>query len=265
MSNQFAIAARLASPADAPGEISDGYCASEYTIGLTVGGKEYSLDGWVVCGWLRPGASTDHDGSGLTNWGDSQPGGWSFTDRDGNVGGRPRVDEGGNFADAITIGTDDNGGQVSIGMTTVPAWYAAGALALRREEEAERLDTDAAHDAASEAIEAAEAIREELVEAINEAIDAVDVDCPEPTAEAIYQHLDRDGEIDGIGSLPIRHGDYLGAGQCIAWRDADGEYDFDFWPTSTPHALAKIIGQMSVDVVDAAVKPADDRFADLDD
>jgi hypothetical protein len=75
---------------DSPEETGGGLY-SNYTTELPVGTHTSIVGGWMVCGWIAAGASADLDGSGLANWGSSQPGGWSCCDSDGACGGNPSV------------------------------------------------------------------------------------------------------------------------------------------------------------------------------
>lgn len=75
---------------DAPEEMGGGLY-SHYTTDLTVGDRTETIGGWMICGWIQAGASADLDGSGLANWGSSQPGGWSCCDSDGGTRGQIEV------------------------------------------------------------------------------------------------------------------------------------------------------------------------------
>lgn len=233
-------------------EVSDGCCTGNYEVDLIVGERSLTVDGWVVCGWLAPGANCDLDGSGLANWGSSQRGGWAVCDGDGQMSGRPQADESGEYSDPISVG-NSCGNHVEVTPDMVPEWAAAVAIV-------DSIDSEADEDGYESAIEAAEAIRSEVVAAINDALRDYDTDCPEPDAETIYDDL---SEIDGLEAFPIRFGDFRGAGAVLAWKDGD-EFQFDFHPSSVDSDLAKLVGKMAVQVIEDAIAPDSDDDSDDD-
>lgn len=224
------------------------YCTGEYTVTLKIGDHEVSVDGWCVAGWLAPGASQDLDGSGLALWGDSQPGGWSHRHSDGLYSGTIVILNGADDYDAeINIGSDCRVcGSITPSM--VPEWQAAI-------DRVESIDQDADEDAYDAAVAAAEAIRSAIVKRLESLLDDYEYDCPEPEAEDVFDTL---GEIDGIEGLEIRYGDYMGAGPCLAWRDADGEYDFDWHPDGTPDRLRRILVDRIESIIADAISVDDD-------
>lgn len=218
---------------DRPERLGDG-CYCDYTVELTVGDHTYELPGWAVCGWLRPGAHADLDGSGLANWGSSQPGGWTSCAGDGATNGKPRVDDSpAEYGDPIPVGGVEGRDGVEIGPEVWPAWAeaVAGAQRARQAEEAayaagmadmDEAAYDALADAADAAEKAADILRDRLFAAIEEALP----DCPaipEPESNDVFEEL-RESDVPGV-----RMGDYLGAGLVLAWRDGE-EYRSAYWP-----------------------------------
>lgn len=59
-----------------------GYARYEYIMSLG-GVRLAKADAWLLAGWVSRGASQDLDGSGLSFWGDNQPGGWRVCVSDG--------------------------------------------------------------------------------------------------------------------------------------------------------------------------------------
>ena len=85
-----ALPAPECGPADMePVDDIDGALYADWSADVTVGPVTRTVQGWMHCGWLQPGASCDLDGSGLANWRASQPGGWSACDGDGAFHGVP--------------------------------------------------------------------------------------------------------------------------------------------------------------------------------
>lgn len=59
-----------------------------YEVVASIGDAEVArANAWTLAGYVAPGASMDLDGSGLTNWGDSQHGEWSVVLSDGQSRG----------------------------------------------------------------------------------------------------------------------------------------------------------------------------------
>lgn len=226
------VSARVTHIAD-PERLGDG-CYCDYVVELTIGEHTYQLNGWAVCGWLRPGAHADLDGSGLANWGSSQPGGWSSCSGDGATNGLPRVSlYDGEYGDAIVVGDVEGRTGAEIEPETWAAWADAIAAARKAREaeesayEAGLEDTDeAAYDSLCEAADLTEQhaadLRWQFAVAIEEALPGCP-DIPEPSAEDVYAEL---SECDVPG---VRVGDYLGAGMVLAWL-ADGEHRMAYWP-----------------------------------
>jgi hypothetical protein len=89
-----------------PEHTHDGYWDYEMTI--TVADKEYSINCWYLATWLERGASQDIDGSGLQNWGSSQPGGWRVKNWDGQSRGIPTADHSENDGFVTVSNTNDS-------------------------------------------------------------------------------------------------------------------------------------------------------------
>jgi hypothetical protein len=198
------------------------------------------VEGWAIGAWLKPGAHEDIDGSALALSGHLQPGGWHTAHGDGGSTGRPSVDHGPYDHDDGDAPIIVRGGEgmpdIKVIPADIPEWAAAVA-------ELERLTTAFDADPDDESIAADDAatdIRAAICEAINDAIDAV-VDEGRPE------------EPDGL-----EWGEYRGAGPVIAWRDADGEAQFRWWPdaddireavnaTVAPAVAARIMADLSAD------------------
>lgn len=132
-----------------PEHDNDGYWS--YEMSITVGEVEHLINCWKLATFLARGASQDIDGSGLQNWGSSQPGGWRVLDWDSQERGIPTVeaptDEG-----TVTVSNTGDSIEIPIPEGTDPAEFA-----------------------------------EALQEAITEAADANDPE--EPDAEAIWNEM----------------------------------------------------------------------------
>jgi hypothetical protein len=61
-----------------------------YEMEIAIGDDTHSINCWKFATWLEAGASADIDGSGLRNWGNSQPGGWRVLNGDSQTTGIPR-------------------------------------------------------------------------------------------------------------------------------------------------------------------------------
>lgn len=212
-----------------PDEMGGG-CYADHTVRIAVGEKTLDVTGWVCCGWLTPGANQNLDGSGLANWGDSQPGGWSVCDGDGASTGRVRTSDPRqpDAFSAIVVGADNNE-SVSVWPADVPEWDAA-VTAARAAGESE----EATMDAYDDLLALAAAIRKEVIDALDSALDdaydaAPDL-APEPDAETVWDSLDRHAVAEADGEDLVRLGDWNGAGLCLAWRTEDG-HDFAWHPT----------------------------------
>jgi hypothetical protein len=75
--------------------------------------------------------------------------------------------------------------------------------------------------------------------------------CPEPDAETLYDSLD---EIEGIEGMPVRFGNYKGAGPVLVWSDGE-DYDFDYHPSETPSRLRDLLADKLDEIITEAVKP----------
>ena len=232
-------------------EVSEGYCLAHHILELHVGEQTLRVAGWVLAGWLAPGASADLDGSGLANWGSSQPGGWSVCEGDGVVSGRVAVGARGELADPIGVRCHDGYSEGAVTPEMIPEWSAALAAvaaakttydkaeaAYQAAATADEPATEAARDVAWDALEAAEVsadrVRDSVIADIERAIAAAYADAddlaPEPDAETVWNDLARHGIMEADGTDLIRLGDFRGAGLCLAWATSDG-HDFAWWPT----------------------------------
>lgn len=228
-------------------EISDlyelgGSCYADYTVELNIGAEQYLLEGWKLCGWLRPGAHADLDGSGLALWGSAQPGGWTSCSTDGSCNGTPRIKaDTADYEADIVVGDVEGRRDARLYPSVWPAWEAAVENARRCVLEAKCADAnlrdccddplllsraarevDAAEMAGEEAETFASALRQRLLDAIQAALPGPP-EIPEPGAESVFDELD-ETEIPSV-----RFGDFLGAGLALAWATDDG-YRMTWWP-----------------------------------
>ena len=220
-------------------EASPNYCAADYTVRLTIGDRHLDLTGWVIGGWIKPGASQDIDGSALDNWGNSQPGGWSVSDGNGCAGGRVVCEEAGPSDDYDSPVTIYSHSTDSVDPQDVPEWHAA----CQRADDLIGADQEAEYD---QAVEQAQAIRCAVIDAVTTALSAIRSPAPEePSAEDLYDDL---GEIDGAEVLPVRLGNWRGAGVAMAWM-ADGEYRSTYWPDESD--ILRTVSEVQSDAIDA--------------
>ena len=197
-------------------EWTDGYAIAAYTLEITIGEKTHEIDCWSRVGWIMPGASQDLDGSGLPNWGDSQEGGWSQTDGDGQMSGRPRVDK---FYDRHDYDAEiqvhhDTSAALSITPSDVPEWL----LLVHAADDLLDLDDDAGYDAACAKARKCRNLIAASIESAIEKAPAPKVD--EPISKAVYDELD---PLDGQPDISIRGGNYRGCGKVSAYLE-DGKY-----------------------------------------
>ena len=207
---------------DAPQEMGGG-CYVDYSVEILVGEKKITVPGWMVCGWLAPGSSQDLDGCGLELWGSNQPGGWSWCHGDGLNTGRPRVSQSNDDSeDPITI-CSGTGLDESIDYDEIPEWGEA-VRAMLAASEADDDDDEAWRILEEDAL----AIRQQVIDAIQSAIDGAveDLDCPEPSSIELYDDLD---PVTGMEEIDIRLGNWNGGGYILAWMDGD-EYRHTYWP-----------------------------------
>ena len=219
--------------ADAPEEQGGGLYAA-YELDLTVGAASRTVPGWVCCGWIAPGASADLDGSGLANWGDSQPGGWSVCDGDGAFSGRAYAEA---SDGAVSIHEPEGCARDTSDITV------AEILGLPAECQA----TIEAH--LSDDIEDAMA---KLADDITEAIKYADVSIDEPDADALWDELGCRSELSECES--VRVGDFGGAHFVIV-EDADGErtsyHGHESWEDAVAKRAAEIVRGAVQDKLDA--------------
>ena len=192
-----------------------------------VGDVNAAVEGWAMGGWLEPGAHANLDGSGLPLWGDSQPGGWSSVDGDGGCSGKPRVKTNNQYAhddysDPIIIFGGEGQLDIEISPEEIGEWEDLVQLAdefLDVEDPSEDLEN-----LMEEREEKANAFRNKLIEALEDALERVldgSHHPKEPDAEEIFENI---SEIYDLPELPIRIGDYMGAGKVLAYKQGDRYY-----------------------------------------
>jgi hypothetical protein len=202
---------------EAPEEIGDMCCGST-EIRLSIGEAELVARGWRLCGYLARGAHADLDGSGLANWGSSQPGGWTCCDGDGQTSGTVRA-----ACDGLQIYMDvGDGGESS-------ARLDIGALLGLDDAESARL-VDHCDDALAA-----------LVDRIDAAIDGLDLSIPEPTADDAWDELGDDAEV-----VPgVRVGSPWQAGVVVVVEDDDGDRTVylagESWESATRDAAERAV------------------------
>lgn len=225
-------------------EPSEGYGSANYTTTLKVGDREIDIPCWGHCGWLAPGANADLDGSGLSVWGDSQPGGWSVCDGDGAYDGRPRViEDRESVCDTPIIVSATHLDSLEVTPDMVPEWAAAvAALAATPEDSEEWSDRES--DAAD--------VREAVAAAIEAALEDIRADCPEPTGGEVWGALGISAEVDGVDC--VRVGRWIGC-PLVAWR-AGGETEYDWWPTEAPAKAVEAAKRAAADAAATAVEDA---------
>lgn len=226
---------------NATGEMDDieeqgGSLVASYQVTMTIAGREPTVGGWYTCGWIAPGASQDLDGSGLANWGSSQPGGWSVCQGDGQVSGRP----------AVEVGEDDDGAPCVV----ITQGYGMGddIVLTCADLGVEWPDSDAVdaddNDAIVECVEAETEARDAVqsfADAIGAALDnAIPSPPAEPSSEEVWNdlwpELSRGGD-----DLPVRVGKYLGCDMRVAIRDVDEYVDYhpddESWERAAEQAI----------------------------
>ena len=221
--------------ADAPEE-QGGVLYANYTLPLTVGAASRTVPGWLCCGYIAPGASQDLDGSGLRNWGDSQPGGWSVCDGDGAFSGRAYAK-----ADKAVIVI-----HVPEGCTRqTDVVTAAEILGLPAECQA-TMEAHLAHDI--------EDTMHELAGEITDAIADADVSIDAPDADDLWDELGCRAELSECES--VRVGDFGGA-HFVVIEDADGERTSYHGHESWEDAVAKRAAQIAKAAVQAELDAMD--------
>lgn len=232
-------------------EPSEGYCSGDYEITLKIGEHELTVPAWCHCGWLAPGANADLDGSGLSLWGSSQPGGWRVVDGDGAYNGRVSVDSSTDEDyDSLIVVSATHLTSVDITPDMIPEWKAAIEAAKLCEESAG--DDDDSH---KDAYDTALSIREDIINRLTEVLEDYSYECPEPDAETLYDSLN---EIEGLEGLPVRFGDYKGAGPVLAWTDGE-DYDMDYHPSEVPSRLRDLLADKLDEIIAYAVKPRENE------
>jgi hypothetical protein len=231
-------------------EEQGGSLGANYQVNMTIGDLRVVVNGWYNCGWIAPGASQDLDGSGLANWGSSQPGGWSVCDGDGQVSGRPTIE----------IGEDDDGApcvliQQGYGMGDDVTLSCADLGIDWPNDDVDADDDDAIYELTQAENEAREAVQS-AADAISTALDeAIPPPPAEPDGEQVFDGLPelvRDGD-----ELPVRAGKYLGCDVRIAIRDGD-DYVSYHPDESWEHAAERVIGAWVIGAVRAQVGDEED-------
>jgi len=189
-------------------DMGDG-CTVDYDVRIMIGEQSIQVGGWVICGWLRPGAHADLDGSGLASWGSSQSGGWTTCRGDGAISGTPRARADDDVIRIVPAEGRDGGGVVA--RKDVAQWRDA--------------DDDDADD-----------VREEIVSAVGHALDMLDIDVAEPTADDVWDALSARAasEYDDCvrSGAEIAVVDHLSAGVVLVWRAGpDDDREMRWWPT----------------------------------
>lgn len=225
-------------------EISEGYCSREYTIEIAINGRTLgTVKGWQHVGWIAPGANEDIDGSGLANWGSSQPGGWSVCDGDGQCSGNVQAWDKTDDDHGSTIQVEAEtaiGATLEIDPGDVNEWAAALAVIDSLDEY-----DDAQFEAYSAAVDRCDEIRQSIISAVNAACENCGPeDDGEPDSETIFDDLNESSV------QCVRLGNWKGAGRVLAWRDAEGIYSHTIYPDLE-------------DVRSAVVAAADELAADL--
>lgn len=219
--------------ADRPEE-QGGILYANYTLPITVGRASRTVPGWLCCGWIAPGASQDLDGSGLRNWGDSQPGGWSVCNGDGAYSGRASAEAN----DAAVVIDVPEGCTREHDVIT-----AAEILGLPAEAQAV-IEAHLAHDI--------EDTLTRLAADIDEAIKYADVFISEPDADDLWEELGCRSELSECES--IRVGDFGGAHWVIV-EDKDGEraayHGHERWEDAVAKRAAEIVREAVQDKLDA--------------
>jgi hypothetical protein len=227
--------------ADAPEE-QGGILYANYTLPLTVGAASRTVPGWMCCGWIAPGASADLDGSGLRNWGSSQPGGWSVCDGDGAFSGRAHAEA---SDGAVSIHEPEGCPRDTADITV------AEILGLPAECQA----TIEAH--LSDDIEDSMA---ELADEITEVIEYASVSIDAPDADDLWDELGCRSELSDCES--VRVGDFGGA-HFVVIEDAEGNrasyHGHESWEDAVGKRAAEIVRdavQAKLDAMDRAENEA---------
>lgn len=150
-----------------------GMTFADHDATIRVGAAECEARCWSYVGWLARGASADLDGSGLALWGDSQPGGWSVCDSDGQCSGRVRAESDRN---GVHIYAAEGGRDTYLEAATILGMPSAAAVI------ADHLDID---DALAR-----------LARRISDAADSARPSVPEPDADDIWEELGAGAEVE---------------------------------------------------------------------
>jgi hypothetical protein len=208
---------------DSPEEMGGGLY-SDYTVDLTIGEQTKTIGGWMVCGWIQSGASADLDGSGLANWGSSQPGGWSCCDSDGATRGNLSVSH-----DDYSITIEPGYGRAGKMVLTI-----AGLLGLTPEEQS----------IITEHLELNDYLAA-LVHEIESVVESIDRGVSEPSDEEVWDELASGTEVveDAVrvgswGDYPlvaVRYGD-----DYTSHQSGDDDWQRDVRRAAANHAEAEV-------------------------
>jgi hypothetical protein len=209
---------------------------ANYTVEVTVGEETHTVGGWVLCGWLKRGASADLDGSGLANWGSSQPGGWTTCDGDGACSGKIRVESDDSYC-TITLRAGENHTDVELDVAELLGLSDDDAALVR-----EYLRVPA-----------------NMLAKIEGEIEGISLDVSEPTAEEIFDDLDSTrNEVEGLEG--VRVGSFQGVEDYVfvAIKD-DGDYSaqiIDDDDESLDTAITEHVERVARQAVRSAIKSA---------
>lgn len=197
-----------------PEEIG-GMCYANHNITLEICGKKHELSCWHLCGFLAPGASGDLDGSGLSLWGNSQPGGWRTCDNDGQSRGFIKVDYDSDIG--ILIDTPDNRFIID-----VKELFPGLSENIQSELISDFDDSKEKYDVlVAQLLDGLSLLTKKIDKEITNLYESAEPS--EPNAEDVYLNL---SDIRNLEDINVRVGDYEGAGPCVAWRDERNEYHF---------------------------------------
>lgn len=245
---------------DFGGQYQSQYVVKFFADGKQIGKNEDVLagvEGWAMGAFLAPGAHQDIDGSGLALWGDSQPGGWRCADGDGAVSGKPQLQKETYWGkchpfEPITIFGGAGFLDIEICPTDIPEWESI----CNRLHDYDTIEEESGYapEDYDTIYEQAEKIRDEVRQALEDALESTldGSHYPKlPSDEDMYDELE---ELDELEDLPIRSGNYLGCGPVVAWM-RNGEYHAI--PHPDEQEIRGIIQDITPDIVQAIQKSLD--------
>jgi len=231
--------------ADDPKKVGGG-CYANYEVNVSIDDAPVgSVGGWVVCGWLKPGAHMDLDGSGLLLWGSSQPGGWRTRSSDGAYSGTPKLLadlEALQYDEAIVISGGEGMHDLCLTSHDIEVWrsyeIAAADAAARGSADSMELAAEAAE------------VRNAIISALEKELDALDIPCPkEPSSREIFEYLPH-SNVEGI-----RYGDYCGAGPVLAARYTNGlEQSYTHWYHPDREDVEAAVGKVKEGLIAAVIE-----------